>query len=89
MPTFYWNFEDFNVQCMAMAQRLKTLEPEEIVAIMPQSLFTSSILAIPCRVVVPLFKIEAQSSPTEPFFEKFVFIVPLNFLPPLTTKSIE
>lgn len=53
------------------------------------TLFTSSMCAMPWRVVVPLFKSEAQSRPTEPFLEKLVFIVPLNFLPPFTSKSME
>src|SRR3989339_1760654 len=53
------------------------------------TLFTSSMRAMPCKVVTPLFKREAQRSPTEPFLEKFVLILPLNFLPPFTRKSVE
>jgi len=44
---------------------------------------------MPCNVVVPSFKSEAQRSPTEPFFEKFVLISPLSFFPPLISKSID
>src|SRR3989344_1232077 len=53
------------------------------------TLFTSSIWAMPWRVVTPLFKREAHRSPTDPFLEKFVLILPLNFLPPFTKKSVE
>ena len=52
-------------------------------------LFTSSILGMPCRTVIPLFKREAHKSPMAPFLEGLVFMEPLSLRPPEILKSIE
>ena len=51
-------------------------------------LFTSSILGILCKIVLPSLSKAAHKSPIAPFFEAFTVTSPDNFLPPFIKKSV-